>query len=66
MQKQIYKNVNDLKLREFDKSVNNALLSLAKRVVSDGEGASKFIQIEVLKCKSKEDAKNRFLNCKFR
>ena len=50
-------NVNDLKLKEFDKSVNNLLLNLAKRVVSDGEGASKFIQIDVLKCKSENDAK---------
>ena len=30
---------------------------MAKRVVSDGEGASKFIQIDVLKCKSEDDAK---------
>jgi len=51
------RNINDLKLKEFDKSVNNVLLNLAKRVVSDGEGASKFIQIDVLKCKSEEDAK---------
>ena len=50
-------NVNDLKLKEFDKSVNNLLLNLAKRVVSDGEGASKFIQIDVLNCKSEDDAK---------
>ena len=51
------RNINDLKLKEFDKSVNNVLLNLAKRVVSDGEGASKFIQIDVLKCKTEEDAK---------
>ncbi len=51
------KNANDLNLREFDKAVNNVLLNLAKRVVSDGEGASKFIQIEVLKCKTEDDAK---------
>ena len=51
------KNVNDLKLREFDKAVNSVLLNLAKRVVSDGEGATKFIQIDVLKCKTEEDAK---------
>ena len=51
------KNVNDLKLREFDKAVNSVLLNLAKRVVSDGEGASKFVQIDVLKCKTEEDAK---------
>ena len=50
-------NVNDTKLKDFDKSVNNVLLNLAKRVVSDGEGASKFIQIDVLNCKSDEDAK---------
>ena len=51
------KNANDLNLKEFDKAVNNVLLNLAKRVVSDGEGASKFIQIEVLKCKTEDDAK---------
>ena len=50
-------NINDAKLKEFDKAVNNVLLNLAKRVVSDGEGASKFIQIDVLKCKSEEDAR---------
>ena len=50
-------NSNDKKLKEFDKAVNNVLLNLAKRVVSDGEGASKFIQIDVLKCKKEDDAK---------
>ena len=50
-------NANDIKLKEFDKAVNNVLLNLAKRVVSDGEGASKFIQIDVLKCKNEHDAK---------
>ncbi len=50
-------NVNDSKLKEFDKCVNNILLNLAKRVVSDGEGASKFIQIDILKCKSEDDAR---------
>ncbi len=50
-------NANDVRLKEFDKAVNNVLLNLAKRVVSDGEGASKFVQIDVLKCKSDEDAK---------
>ena len=50
-------NANDIRLKEFDKAVNNVLLNLAKRVVSDGEGASKFVQIDVLKCKSDEDAK---------
>ena len=50
-------NANDLILKDFDKAVNNVLLNLAKRVVSDGEGASKFIQIDVIKCKNEEDAK---------
>ncbi len=50
-------NTNDKKLKEFDKSVYSVLLNLAKRVVSDGEGASKFIQIDVLKCKTENDAK---------
>ena len=50
-------NINDKKLKDFDKCVYNVLLNLAKRVVSDGEGASKFIQIDVLNCKSEIDAK---------
>ncbi|MDC3175278.1 bifunctional glutamate N-acetyltransferase/amino-acid acetyltransferase ArgJ [Candidatus Pelagibacter sp.] len=51
------KNVNDNKIKNFDKSLNNVLLNLAKRVVSDGEGASKFITINVSKCKNELDAK---------
>ena len=38
-------------------SVNKVLLNLAKRVVSDGEGASKFITVNVKKCKNEIDAK---------
>ena len=53
----IINNLNDERLINFEKSLNNVLLNLAKRVVSDGEGASKFIQIEVLKCKTEDDAK---------
>ena len=33
------------------------MLSLAKRVVADGEGASKFITIKVQNCKNEDDAK---------
>jgi glutamate N-acetyltransferase/amino-acid N-acetyltransferase len=33
------------------------LLNLAKRVVSDGEGASKFITINIKKCKNEIEAK---------
>ena len=51
------KNVNESKIKNFDKSLNNVLLNLAKRVVSDGEGASKFITINVSKCKNETDAK---------
>jgi len=51
------KNINDSKIKNFDKSLNNVLLNLAKRVVSDGEGASKFITINVSKCKNELDAK---------
>ena len=50
-------NVNDIKLKDFDLALNNVLLNLAKRVVSDGEGASKFIKINSLKCSSESDAK---------
>jgi glutamate N-acetyltransferase/amino-acid N-acetyltransferase len=51
------KNINDSKIKNFDKSLNNVLLNLAKRVVSDGEGASKFITINVSKCKNELEAK---------
>ena len=53
----IIKNINDEKIKEFDLSLNKVLLNLAKRVVSDGEGASKFITINVKNCKSEKDAK---------
>ncbi len=51
------KSINDKKISNFDKSLNNVLLNLAKRVVSDGEGASKFITVNVKKCKNEIDAK---------
>ena len=47
-------NVNDKKLQEFDLALNNVLLNLAKRVVADGEGASKFITINVKIVKQKK------------
>jgi len=50
-------NFTDKKLDEFDISLNKLLLNLAKRVVSDGEGASKFITIKVKNSKTEEDAK---------
>ena len=49
--------INENKIKNFDKSLNNVLLNLAKRVVSDGEGASKFITVNVGKSKNEIDAK---------
>jgi glutamate N-acetyltransferase/amino-acid N-acetyltransferase len=51
------KNLNDKQIRNFDKALNKVLLNLAKRVVSDGEGSSKFVTINVKNCKSETDAK---------
>ena len=51
------KNFNDKKIQAFDKALNSVLLNLAKRVVSDGEGSSKFVTIKVKKCKSDIEAK---------
>ena len=50
-------NINDEKIKEFDVALNKVLLNLAKRVVADGEGASKFITINVQNCKNESDAK---------
>ena len=50
-------NVNDKKLIEFDQSLNEVLLNLAKRVVADGEGCTKFITINVKGCQTDNDAK---------
>ncbi len=49
--------ITDKKLKDFDNSLNNVLLNLAKRVVADGEGASKFITIHVSDCKLDIEAK---------
>ena len=51
------KNVNDNKLVEFNKSLHAVLLNLAKRIAADGEGASKFITVNTLNCKTEDDAK---------
>ena len=50
-------NINDEKINEFNNALNKVLLNLAKRVVADGEGASKFITINVENCKNENDAK---------
>ena len=51
------KNINDNKLENFNRSLFNVLLNLAKRVAADGEGASKFITIQVKNCKTEDEAK---------
>ena len=50
-------NVSDNKLKNFDQSLNKVLLNLAKRIVADGEGASKFITVKVFDTKTDLDAK---------
>ena len=51
------KNITDKKIKDFDIALHSVLLNLAKRIVADGEGASKFITINVMKSKTEEDAK---------
>ena len=50
-------NFSDSKLKDFDQSLNKVLLNLAKRIVADGEGASKFITINIFDTKVESDAK---------
>ncbi len=50
-------NISDKKIKSFDKALHSVLLNLSKRIVADGEGATKFITINVIKSKSENDAK---------
>ena len=54
---QIINNINDKKIFSFDKALHSVLLNLSKRVVKDGEGATKFITINVVKSKSEKEAR---------
>ena len=51
------KNINDKKIENFDEALHSVLLNLAKRIVADGEGASKFITVNIEKSKTENDAK---------
>ena len=51
------KSVTDSKIQEFNTNLNKVLLNLAKRVAADGEGSSKFVEIQVLNCKTENDAR---------
>jgi len=53
----VIKNISDPKIKDFDNSLHEVLLNLAKRIAADGEGASKFITISVNGSKTQEDAK---------
>jgi len=50
-------NINDKKIICFDKALHAVLLNLSKRIVADGEGASKFITVNIVKSKNDKDAK---------
>ena len=52
------KSLKDPKLKQFIKSVHQVMLNLAKRVASDGEGATKFVTINCINSKTERDAKN--------
>ena len=51
-------NVLDPKLQEFEKALHRLSLNLAKQIVVDGEGAKKFITINVIGAKSNVMARN--------
>ena len=53
----IINNINDKKIVSFDKALHSVLLNLSKRIVADGEGASKFITVNVTKSKNDKEAK---------
>ena len=51
-------NVLDPKLQDFEKALHRLCLNLAKQIVVDGEGAKKFVTIEVIGARSTPMAKN--------
>jgi len=51
-------NVLDPKLQDFEKALHRLCLNLAKQIVADGEGASKFITINIIGARSTIMAKN--------
>ena len=51
-------NVLDPKLQDFEKALHRLSLNLAKQIVVDGEGAKKFITINVIGARSNLMAKN--------
>ena len=51
-------NLLDPKLKDFENALQRLLLNLAKQIVSDGEGAKKFITVKVINARSQQMAKN--------
>ena len=50
-------NTSDKKIKNFNQALHTVLLNLSKRIVADGEGANKFITINILRSKNEKDAK---------
>jgi len=50
-------NILDPKLKGFEKALHNVMLNLSKQIVVDGEGAKKFVTINVIKARSMQGAK---------
>ena len=51
-------NVLDPKMQDFEKALHRLCLNLSKQIVVDGEGAKKFITIDVIGARSNTMAKN--------
>ena len=50
-------NILDSKIVNFEKSLHQVMLNLAKQIVLDGEGAKKFVTININKAQNNESAK---------
>jgi len=50
-------NVLDPKLKEFDEALHKVMLNLSKQIARDGEGATKFVTVNVTKARSAQTAK---------
>ena len=49
---------NNKQLKKFQKDLDDLSIDLAKKIVVDGEGAKKLIEIEVVRAKNNKQAKN--------
>ena len=51
-------NILDPKLKDFENALQRLLTNLAKQIVSDGEGAKKFVTVKVVNARSQQMAKS--------